>query len=210
MRHYCNKQEPKKIVRENSSNAAEIQNNLLPKDKEKEKKSEKSDDEVVFPPGINYNIYGDTGVKMSNYTPDICESISDYGEARGGSVNQSGGYIRQSVYELEQSGEYIEDCPYISRTDTIFHDNLSGRFELLSIPQNRERPRVLESMLAFLQKYKGKYICMDLWNNDSIRIEKCGYLENVDNGYIVIQNPASDEITMLDLNTIKYISIYCR
>ena len=62
MRHYCNKQEPKKTVNENSSNTSEIQNNLLPKDKEKEKNTEKSDDEVVFPPGINYNIYGDTGV----------------------------------------------------------------------------------------------------------------------------------------------------
>lgn len=210
MRHYCNKQEPKKTVNENSSNTSEIQNNLLPKDREKEKNTEKSDDEVVFPPGINYNIYGDTGVKMSNYTPDICEYVSDYGEAQGGSVSQSGGYIKQSVYELEQSGNYIEDCPYISRTNDIFHDDLSGKFDLLSIPQNRERPRVLESMLTFLQKYKGKYICIDLWNNDSIRIEKCGYLENVDNGHIVIQNPASDEITMLDLNTIKYISVYCR
>lgn len=210
MRHYCNRQNPKNKVDDNNKDLMQPQN-INPTNVEiKKEEAEKTEEDVVFPPDINYKIYGDTGVKMRNYQPNISENTVNYGEAQGGSVSQGSGYIKQSVYELEQSGGYIESRPYILRKSNLFHDNLSGSFDLLSIPQNREKPRVLESMLTFLQKYIGKYICIDLWNNDSIRIEKCGYLENIDDGYIILQNPNSDEITMLDLNTIKYISVYCR
>ncbi len=178
MRHYINKQSPKKI----------------------------NDDEVVFPPDVNIDKYKEDGIAVRNYNE--CKSY-DYGNGIGGAISQEGGFIKQTSVDAYNEG-YIEECSYMSRTADLIPHNMSGRFDLISVPNNVTKPAVVMSMFNLIDKYIGKFVCLDLWNTESIRVEKCGILEAAEDGYILIRGTEEEGLTMIDLSSVKYINIYCR
>lgn len=205
MRYYCNRQSStskQNIVKkaENIEKEAFADKKSINAEEKKQK-----EEEVVFPPGVDYRIYADSGVKMCNYTPsNITES------SKHDSFEQYERYPKRNSGSEAFCGKETNLSDGVSSENSLFYDNMHGKFGVVSVPQSKDKPNAIERMMNFLQRYKGRYICMDLWNYDRIRIEKCGYLNEVDSGYIVLGNPKLDEVTMLDLSTIKYISVYCR
>ncbi len=178
MRHYINKQSPKKI----------------------------KDDEVVFPPDVDISRYKENGIAVRNF--DECVPY-DFGNGIGGAVSQEGGFIKQTSVDAYNQG-YIEECSYMSRTAELIPHNMSGKFDLMSVPSNMTNPYILMPMMNLTSKYLGRFVCLDLWNADSIRIEKCGILEAVEDGHILLRGNEEEGLTMIDLSSVKYVNIYCR
>ncbi len=213
MKHYINKQSPKQsIIPPDKAQLPAIvpmSDNQVSTDINTEDiKAE--DEEVVFPPDIDVSVYDEGGVKLTNYQADICKPY-DFGDGIGGAISQRGGFKKQETEDAINKG-YIEECSYMSRIGErkLFPHNMGGKFNFLSVPATYSEPAVVSSMISLLDKYKGKYVCLDLWNAENIRIEKCGYLEAAEEGYILVRGNSSDELTMINLSTIKYINIYCR
>ncbi len=165
----------------------------------------RNEDEVIFPPDVDITRYKENGIAVRNY--DECKPY-DFGDGIGGAVSQEGGYIKQTSVDAYNKG-YTEKCPYMSKNINLIPHNMSGTFDLVALPYNNKVPSVVMSMINLIHKYIGKYVCIDLWNNDRIRIEKCGILEAATDGYILIRGE-NDELLMIDLSSVKYINIYCR
>lgn len=94
-------------------------------------------------------------------------------------------------------------------------DNMRGRYNLLSVPdltQNKnddENKNGKVSLSAYLDNYRGKFICLDLWTVQQNRIEKCGVLEEIGADFLAIRNSRGG-IMLIDLKSVRYISIFCR
>ena len=86
---------------------------------------------------------------------------------------------------------------------------MSGKFNFLSVPR-ADDGGLNQTMPMYLNNYLGKYICLDLWTCERVRIEKCGILTDVGADFIAIQNVRSGNRTIIDLRTIRYVSIFCR
>lgn len=218
MRHYCNRQTPKKA--ENLyDDARSVQT------AEKSDRNEKSDnraqelnneeaDEVVFPPGCSCDYLKSSGISYKIYGEEDSDA---YGEAQGGAFSQSGTYNKQESEDMKRENTQSENISAkradggekVRRGDNIIADNMSGSFGLMSVPQISAE-RQLMSMPDYLDRYRGKYICLDLWTNERRRIEKCGFLSEVGIDFLSIKNSRNGDITMIDLRTVRYISIYCR
>lgn len=194
MKHYCNRKAPKQYQRiptqtGNSSNTNMQQSNQI----QESNMSAQNFDEVIFPPGYDYDIYADA----TSY-----DTEQDYSGAQGGSINQGSGYNREFI-----DSQTMPQLPEIVNNPNIFYDNMSGKFGVLSVPAS---PIKKNSMSNYLDKYLGKYICLDLWTSDSPREEMCGVLTEIGRDFLVINSPENDNLTMIDLRSIRYISIFCR
>ncbi len=202
MRHYCNRQNPKRSSENNMSvEQGYISNGIVESADVSEHLSEikpqtpqeTEEDVPIFPPmsgGISYP-YQD----------------EEYEGAKGGSVSQSGGYTKQ-LYENEKNEyNYSEICNGCMDTVPLLYNEMSGKSEVLAIPSAEPNP---VSMGGYLNRYKGKYICIDLWTSDGKRIEKCGCLLEIGQNFLVVRRGCTGELTLIDLNCVRYISIYCR
>lgn len=124
--------------------------------------------------------------------------------AQGGAYTQESGYIKEIL------GKKKELYSIPTKKDTeIFFDNMHGQFDFLSIPKEKNALSI-KSMSSFLDRYIGKLICLDLWTVESGREELCGTLIETGKSFIVINPHETDTITMIDLRSIRYVSIYCR
>ena len=218
MRHYCNRQTPRKS--ENSYygtkevKAVENSDRGEKKDSSEQESKNAENDEVVFPPGCGCDYLKSSGIAYKIYGE---EGSDEYGEAQGGAFSQSGAYNKQESEDMKRENTQAEAIrnkraaggELIHHTDSIIADNMSGSFRLMSVPQISAE-RQLMSMPDYLDRYRGKYICLDLWTNERRRIEKCGVLSEVGIDFLSIKNPRNGDITMIDLRTVRYISIYCR
>lgn len=219
MRHYCNRQTPKKAESLHEG-AREIQTaekadrNEEGDNRARELKNEEND-EVVFPPGCGCDYLKSSGISYKIYGE---ADADEYGEAQGGAFSQSGTYNKQESEDMKRENTQaevirnkragVEEMSYRG-DNNIIADNMSGSFGLMSVPQISAE-RQLMSMPDYLDRYRGKYICLDLWTNERRRIEKCGVLSEVGIDFLSIKNPRNGDITMIDLRTVRYISIYCR
>lgn len=202
VKHYCNRQTPKKVispeadVREmQSSNNGENGRN---RESSEEKSGGGEQEEVVFPPGCSAGYLEDDGISVRIYGED-----DENTNAAGGAISQCNTYKKQLDSELvrRRRGEPAER--------NVFADNMSGRFNVLSVP-SADGEAVGLTMPMYLNNYLGKYICLDLWTNESRRIEKCGILADVGLDFVVIKSTSAREKMLIDLKTVRYISIYCR
>lgn len=223
MKHYCNRQtanrgggntpnnggasaqKSEKLCRANQK-AAENSERLKTEDAD-------DNDEVVFPPGTACGYLKDSGVAVKVYgeadTEYDCgtETLEqrDYGNGEGGAVSQMSTYRRQ-LRETEKTDDLsLAD----GRRESVIAHNMSGKFNFLSVPRT-EDGGLNQTMPMYLNNYLGKYICLDLWTCERVRIEKCGILTDVGADFIAIQNVRSGNRTIIDLRTIRYVSIFCR
>lgn len=180
-------------------------------------KSEDTDenDEVVFPPGTACGYLKDSGVAVRVFgeaeTEDAADSEPntgeqmDYGTGEGGALSQMGTYRRQ-LRENSKTG-YTGASDSVG--ESVIAHNMSGRFNFLSVPR-AESGILNQTMPMYLNNYLGKYICLDLWTCERVRIEKCGVLTDVGADFIAIKNVQNGNRTVIDLKTIRYVSIFCR
>ena len=143
-------------------------------------------DELIFPPPSSSNI----------------TTYSDY--AQGGAYSQEAGYIKEILNENKD----IYSLPN-QNEENMFFDNMGGQFDFLSIPKERNGLPA-KSMSSFLDRDVGKLICLDLWTAENGREELCGVLLETGKNFIAINPHETDNVIMLDLRTIRYVSIYCR
>lgn len=200
MKHYCNRQTPKKTISPDTGgrDMRSVDNGDDRQNCEKSEEKRDSEEEVVFPPGCSGSYLEDDGISVRIYGED-----NENTNAAGGAISQSNTYKKQLDSELvrRRRGEPAER--------NVFADNMSGKFNVLSVPSVDGEAAGL-TMPMYLNNYLGKYICLDLWTNESRRIEKCGILTDVGLDFVVIRSTSAREKMLIDLKTVRYISIYCR
>ena len=122
-----------------------------------------ANDEVIFPPGVDYSIYEGDGYLVKGY--------GENGEGIGGAVSQEMGYKKE-------------------------------------IKENNDTLKPIECTLPeYLEKYTGKYICIELWENKRGNSLRCGRLNAIGKDFIVIENRG---LFIADLKSVKYIGLYNR
>lgn len=215
MRHYCNRQNPDRKKTEINDEKSYIQPQIpvesafTPTRQEQIKDEE--DTEPIFPPS---SLSAESINTASLYDSQMGEPKYPI-DAQGGSVSQRGGFVKQLTEDADrgfsQGGTYdceaCRDLCKMTEAPTRFTD-MSGSVGFISLP-TREASG-MSSMPAYLSGYKGKYVCIDLWSSDGKRIEKCGMLLEIGDDFLVVRKGCTGEITIIDLKTIRYISIYCR
>ena len=207
MRHYCNRQNPESRKKLEINDEAlyaqtQIQADNIPADRADRQISEEDETEPVFPPGASplYEVQIDTAKS----------------EAQGGSVSQRGGFVKQLTEDEKnlfvKNQNYICNSCYdltkISPSHPVRFNDMSGSVGFISVPTIEAQGTM--AMPSYLSAYRGKHICLDLWSSDGRRVEKCGTLLEIGDGFLVIRKEYTGEITIIDLKTIRYISIYCR
>ena len=182
MKHYCNRRTPQTEKEPPIPELPIINAETHPPEKE----CIHEEDEVVLPPGCDGSMFEELGKRVITYAET----------AKGGLVTQCKGFGNQN------------NCRYMM-PQSIYADNLSGEFDTVSV-QTPKQISVSPTMADYIKKYTGKYICLDLWTQDSRKGEKCGVLVATGQNFIVIQNDSYGELSVIDLESVKYISIYCR
>lgn len=145
--------------------------------------NQKQNDEITLPPGCDYTMLYEANIPIpENNIPTL--------EAQGGAYNQGGGYAKEN-------------------NTSIFYDNMHGCFDLISVPKSHIGLSG-RTVSDFIKKYMGKFICLDLWTSDCQKEELCGVLTDSGNDYLVINCCDTDNLTLVDLRSVRYINIYQR
>lgn len=156
------------------------------------KQENKEEECPIFPPGCDCEYLKDKGIKCR--TAEESKQV----RTRDGDFKKFS-YVRGETFDKELY-EGMKNSPA---------DNMSGSFKLISVPEVSAERRLM-TMPYYLDGYRGKYICLDLWTNEKRRVEKCGVLKEVGEDFISIKNLHTNNVTMIDLRSVRYISIYCR
>lgn len=163
-------------------------NKRTPKQYKTKKPSDYEENENIVLPPISSN------QEINAYT--------DY--AQGGAYTQEAGFIKEIIGNKNELYSLAD-----KNDENVFFDNMQGKFDCIAIPKEKTG-LPFKSMSSFLDRYIGKLICLDLWTAESGREELCGTLIETGKNFIVIKLYENDGITMIDLRSIRYVSIYCR
>ncbi len=211
MRHYCNRQNPSRRETLNPVRTIEVRDvkNV------DNNRTANIDSEIILPPGGDY----DALEKIENEENTLyIESKNDYiadnrdANAQGGAITQRSGYNKQ--LSVEDKNNYILNDYLNTNDNTYFTEyirpemisEMSGTSSVMSVASGNQ----VTSMPMYLRRYMGKYLCIDMWTTEHEKLEKCGILTDIGNNFLVIKKPRNSERTLIDLKTIRYISIYCR
>ena len=218
MRNYCNRQNSSRRDL-SGANRQPIQPQLKNLINENKTIRHNSSD-ISLPPGGDYRalerIENDMSEEYINIDNELQMSNNDF--AQGGAISQRSGYNKQLAENVKDEMVECGGCEKnTNETDGYVYDGLSrmnemsGYMNMISMPQTDYYEGVLLPMSLYLQRYKGKYICIDLWTTESRKLEKCGVITDVGNDFVVIKGVNRNQsMTMIDLKTVRYISIYCR
>lgn len=119
-----------------------------------------------------------------------------------GILDKSGEKV--TVFTPPSYKAYCDDNPQ----DRTLPHCMSRKSGGLSVPKNAA-PAAQKSMTDYLRRFVGAYIYLDLWMNNRTIIKKCGRLIDVGTDFIVLRGQ-SDGIALIDLEPVKYISIFCK
>jgi len=183
MRHYCNRQKPKTEPKTEVTYIKTTELQTKQPQKQEEHKKDKND-ELMLPPGSNHKIpYTDA---------DYLYSADEKLTGEGGSVTQCCGFAKQL------SGNNIYDCSLCRQAP----------LELTSVsPPLIAEPLTME---AYLKRYMGKSVCVDLWSLEGGGTEKCGTITDVGRNFFVIRNDYTGELFMIDLKSVRWVNIHNR
>lgn len=193
MKYYCNRRVPNQNKPKQYDGASGIQQPVQNEICCCPPSACENNEEIILPPvSESDSKYG--------FTADVIESP----EGQGGAYSQCGGYNKQTT-EM-----YAPDvCSEANISDSVFFDNMSGKFDLISIPHEHNGISI-KSMTNYLDRYVGKYICLDLWTSECRREEVCGTLVETGKDFLVVNSYKTDKLTLIDLKAIRYINIFCR
>lgn len=208
MRHYCNQQSAQKPAKKVSADSVtkptqknkkagtnQVSGCMRPsgnsgKMEHNSNLDSSNDADIIVPPGCNSPIFHDAGAPVRTYVPSSYQGpMQDASEAH-------------PAYQGSACMAQLSAYPH----------GLSGKFSLMSIPSAAEdsAPSAVPSIVEYLMPYKGTYICLDLWTCDHTRMEKCGVLEEIGQSFLVIRAAETQNLVLIDLKPIRFISIYCR
>lgn len=193
MKYYCNRRVPNQNKPKHYDESTDIQKPVQKELCYCAPSAPEEKEEIILPPA------SECALECEFEDNDI-ETV----EGQGGAFSQCGGYNKQTT-EM-----YAPDvCSEANISDEIFFDNMSGKFDLISIPHEHNGISI-KSMTNFLDRYIGKYICLDLWTSESRREEVCGTLLETGKDFLVVNSYNTDKLTLIDLKAIRYVNIFCR
>lgn len=79
----------------------------------------------------------------------------------------------------------------------------------LSVPKCNT-PSATDGMADYLNRFRGAYLCLDLWMEKKMVLKKCGTLVEVGRDFLVLQETHPTRLTLIDLKPVRYIQLYCR
>ena len=92
--------------------------------------------------------------------------------------------------------------------DAIIRTNgLSGTEKIFSVPQNSNNSSTV--LKQYLQNFCGENVCVAFWNQTGSKFEKCGVLSDVGADYLSIKEHKTRRLTIMNIEKIKYISVFC-
>lgn len=95
-----------------------------------------------------------------------------------------------------------------SAYDAIINPNgMNGTERFFSIPKDSNT--TAGALHKYLENFLGRNICAALWTNGSNKIEKCGILTEVGSDYISIKDKKSKRLIIMNMDKVKYISVFC-
>lgn len=132
--------------------------------------------------------------------------------------NSESSKLQSSEYEYPKKKviKYGEDNLVIpipnesdgSAYDAIIKPNgMNGTERFFSVPKDAENTAC--ALEKYLEKLKGKNVCAALWTNGKNKIEKCGILTDVGSDYISIKENNSKRLIIMNMDKVKYISVFC-
>ena len=102
----------------------------------------------------------------------------------------------------------IELPPPVRGEDQSLYDKiLSGTEKIFSLPEQIEDNSTV--LKTYLTGFRGKKVCVALWDRACGRCEKCGILREVGSDYIAIHEPRNGRLIITNMEKIKYISVFC-
>lgn len=102
----------------------------------------------------------------------------------------------------------IELPPPVRGEDQSLYDKiLSGTEKIFSLPEQIEDSSTV--LKTYLTGFRGKKVCVALWDRAGGRCEKCGILREVGSDYIAIHEPRNGRLIITNMEKIKYISVFC-
>lgn len=112
----------------------------------------------------------------------------------------------EQEYDTYTAAEYApEGCGELP----VLPHGMTGSFNLFSVPSAENASRHIPSLSEYLDSYKGKYVCLDFWNKNNSKSEKCGILQEVGADFLAIRPANGKSLMVVDLSRVRYISIYC-
>ena len=95
-----------------------------------------------------------------------------------------------------------------SAYDAIIRPNgMNGTERFFSVPKDAEDTAC--ALQKYLEKLRGKNVCATIWTNGKSKIEKCGVLTDVGTDYISIKENHSKRLIIINMDNVKYISVFC-
>lgn len=95
-----------------------------------------------------------------------------------------------------------------SAYDAIINPNgMNGTERFFSVPKDLNT--TAGALHKYLENFLGRNICAALWTNGSNKIEKCGILAEVGKDYISIKDKKSKRLIIMNMDKVKYISVFC-
>ena len=117
----------------------------------------------------------------------------------------------RNKHNMEPLNINIDSCNYddlILPPDAIIRTNgLSGTEKIFSVPQNSNNSSTV--LKQYLQNFCGKNVCVAFWNQTGSKFEKCGVLSDVGADYLSIKEHKTRRLTIMNIEKIKYISVFC-
>ena len=99
--------------------------------------------------------------------------------------------------------------PYVATNHRAIPHPMNGTFKTVSVPKTNALSEK-KSIAEYLVKFKNANLCLDLWIKHSYRIKKCGVLIDVGDNFIILKENGPDKISIIDLDPVYYINIYCK
>lgn len=113
---------------------------------------------------------------------------------------------------LTNSGEKVQTytpSSYRPYSPPVPPHGMRGKTDGVSIPKNPS-PSVLKSISDYLRQFQGATICLDLWVSRQEKWKRCGILVEVGETFLVMGEPATGKLSIVDLKPVRYLNIYCK
>ncbi len=115
---------------------------------------------------------------------------------------------RNSLPQYRMPDIEIELPPPVRGEDqSLYGKILSGTEKIFSLPDEIGGGSTV--LKSYLTGFRGKKVCVALWDRAGGRCEKCGILRDVGGDYIAIHEPKTGRLIITNMDKVKYISVFC-
>ncbi len=154
---------------------------------------------------------GNSETKKTN--PEVTQSLPENKECEvilppgGGKIIPYNNEKSFRTYEPENLPCLPKQCTVPQRM--AVPSGMSGQFHFVSTKSLNSSETVKLSVTDYLERYIDMYVCLDFWQGNDCKKEKCGILNEVGKDFIVIEDTTTQMLSVIDLKPVHYINIYC-